>query len=163
MVGHVSELVQFHLVRLIHLVSVMEMHHIRFEHVKPFVLLTEALRNRVVTPPSLVQVPQAFLRSQILLMKIKVVGHSKNQRKGQNNPQELLHCHVCVWNQSMGSIEALKKENGSVIIAISMHVDIAARILFPNEKRLFYRVFSGSISSGSFISGNFAPNWLLVC
>ena len=100
MVGHVSELVQFQLVRLIHLVSVMDMHHIRFEHVKPFMLLTEASRNRVVTPPSLVQVPQAFLRRQILLMKIKAIGHSKNQRKGQNNPQELLHCHVCVWNQS---------------------------------------------------------------
>jgi len=31
-----------------------------------------------------------------------------------------------------------------------MHVDIAARILFPSEKRLFYRVFSGSISSREF-------------
>jgi len=100
MVGHVSELVQFQLVRLIHLVSVMHMHKICFEHVKPFVLLTEASRDRVVTPPSLVQVPQAFLRRQILVMKIKAIGHSKNQRKGQNNPKELLCCHVCVWNQS---------------------------------------------------------------
>jgi len=100
MVGHVSELVEFQLVRLIHLVSVMHMHNICLEHVKPFVLLIEASCYSVVTPPSLVQVPQAFLGRQILVMKIKAIGHSKNQSKGQkNDPQELLCCHVCVWNQ----------------------------------------------------------------
>jgi len=92
------------------------MHHIRFEHVKPLVLVTKASRNRVVTPPSLVQVPQAFLGLQILVVKIKAIGHSKDQRKGQNNPQELLHCHVCIWNQfnkrwgEKGAMEALYRE-----------------------------------------------------
>lgn len=61
-VGHVRELVELQLVRFIHLVRVVDVHDVGFEHVESPVFLVEASRNRMVAPPSLVQIPQALLR-----------------------------------------------------------------------------------------------------
>ncbi|CAN1774420.1 hypothetical protein LINPERHAP1_LOCUS12938 [Linum perenne] len=60
-VGHVCKLVQLQLVGLVHLVGLMNMHHIVLEHIEPLVLVLEALGHSVVAPPPLVQLPQAVL------------------------------------------------------------------------------------------------------
>lgn len=81
MVSHVSKLVQLQLVRLIHLVGIMNMDHIFLEYIEAHVLLIKARGDRVVAPPPLIQIPQTFLGPQILLMKIKTLGDPKNQSK----------------------------------------------------------------------------------
>lgn len=82
MVGHVSEPVQLQLVRLVHFIGTVDMHHVAFEHVEAVVLLIEASRNRVVAPPSLVQIPQPFLGFQVLFIELKALSNSQNQSKG---------------------------------------------------------------------------------
>lgn len=57
MVGHVCKLVQLQLVRLVHLVGLVDMSNVCLEHIESLMLLVEAGRYGVVAPPPLVQIP----------------------------------------------------------------------------------------------------------
>ncbi|QCE01013.1 exocyst complex component 7 [Vigna unguiculata] len=58
----------------------------------------------------------------------------------------------CLWTLGLQDQELNMEDINKIekIERLIKAMNIAARILFPNEKRLFYRVFSGSISSGEF-------------
>lgn len=85
MVSHVCKLVQFQLVRFILLVGAVDMHDIFLEHIEPLVLLIETPGHCVMAPPLLVQIPQAFVGHQVLLVEIKTLNHPKKQSKRTGN------------------------------------------------------------------------------
>lgn len=70
MVGHVTKLVEFQLVRPVHLVNLMNVLHILLENIESLLLLGEVSGHRVVAPPPLVQVPQALLGGQVLFGEV---------------------------------------------------------------------------------------------
>ncbi|CAI0447482.1 unnamed protein product, partial [Linum tenue] len=87
---HVGELVQLQLVRLVHLVGLVNVHDILLEHIEPLVLIVEARGDGVMAPPPLVQIPQALLGCQLVLVVVETVCHAEDQSQRQSNQQRFL-------------------------------------------------------------------------
>lgn len=96
MVSHVCKLVQLELVRLIQLVSVVNMLNIGFEHIESLVLVFETPGHRVVAPPPLVQTPQALFSLQLLIVIIETLGKTKSQNQSERKQKNLVHFHCLV-------------------------------------------------------------------
>lgn len=95
LVGHVCKLVETERVWLSLLVEVIDEPHILLEHIESFVVLDDANAvhgHTILALPPPIQIPEALLRLQVLLLKaLHAVGHSKQQCKCNRKKENSLH------------------------------------------------------------------------
>lgn len=76
---HVCKTVQLQFIGFINLVGHVDVFYVLLEHTEPVVFLVEAalrevVRDIVVAPPPLVQVPEALLGGKVAIVEVKALG-----------------------------------------------------------------------------------------
>lgn len=93
MVGHVTELVEFQLIRPFHLVNLVNVLHILLKHIEALLLLGKVSGHRVVAPPPLVQFPQTLIGSQVLFGEVEALNEPENQGQTKRKQEQFPHIH----------------------------------------------------------------------